>query len=128
MVSADILLYVCLASFTESFSREEIIDSSAKAYRFDVETILTHQQSDNIFVEIPFPEEFSWLSSDTASWKQREYLQLIDLFMKNVLGEDISSWKPVSIASTRLCSGEPSELLNFGVNLQKSKYSRKVSC
>lgn len=104
---------------SESFSREELIDASEEAYRFNPQNILT--QSGNVpFVQIPFQENLSESSSATMLWPQEKYLQLINLFMKNILREDMNTWQLIDIGSSRFCSDEETGLSNFGVTLQKS--------
>lgn len=106
---------------SESFSREELIDALEEAYRFDPQTVLANRASaGNIFVRIPFPENFPEPSSTTIFWQQKEYLQVIDMFMEDVLYENRSNWELVSIGSTRSCSGTETELQNFGIRIQRS--------
>jgi hypothetical protein len=113
---------------SESFSQEELIDASEEAYRFDPQTILTGNASgDNIFVQIPFPEKFPKPFPTAIFWRQKEYLQVIDLFMEDILRENRNSWELISIGSTRSCSGMETELQNFGIDLQKSALLSNVN-
>ncbi|PWH12833.1 MAG: hypothetical protein DDG60_11575 [Anaerolineae bacterium] len=104
---------------SESFSREELIDASKEAYRFDPQTILTRNVSDeNIFVQIPFPEEFPEPFPTAIFWQQTEYLQVTDLFMEYILHDTRTTWKVSMISSARWCSDPPS-LPRLTITMQK---------
>jgi len=106
---------------TESFSREELVNSSREAYHFDAEKVLsTRTGMNNIFTQIPFPKRFTDFPGTTVLWKQEEYLKIIDLFMKEVLQENRSTWELKSMGGTRFCNDIGIGLPNFGIDLQKS--------
>ncbi|RME58704.1 hypothetical protein D6779_05910 [Candidatus Parcubacteria bacterium] len=104
---------------SESFSREELIDASEEAYRFDPRAILASDSSeDNVFVQIPFSERFPESMFTTVGWQQEDYFRATDLFMKHVLSEDRASWRVIDISSVLLCSdyiGVP----NLTIRMQK---------
>ncbi len=106
---------------TESFSKEELVNSSHEAYRFNAEEVLsTRTGMSNLFTQIPFPEQFPDFPGTTVLWKQEEYLKIVDLFMKEVLQENRSTWELKSMGGTRFCNDIGIGLPNFGIDLQKS--------
>lgn len=104
---------------SESFSREELIDASEEAYRFDPRTILASDSNeDNIFVKIPFSEQFPESMFTTVGWQQEDYFRVTDLFMKYALSEDRASWRVIDISSVLLCS-DSIVIPNLTIKMQK---------
>lgn len=104
---------------SESFSREKLIDASEEVYRFNPQTILTSNASnENIFVQIPFPEEFPEPSPTAIFWQQKEYLQVTDVFMEYILHDTRTTWRVSRISSARWCSDPPS-LSRLTITMQK---------
>jgi hypothetical protein len=83
---------------------QELLDASDEAYHFNPQIILSSSSKNEFFEPIPLPENsMKSISNIRVFWKQEEYFQVLDLFMKKVLKEQLQNWQLYSVASTTNC-------------------------
>ena len=89
-----------------SLTEEKLVSSSEAAYRFDPQTVLQSDAGNGseLFEPMPFPDKFPEPTLPPVSWTQEDYLRVTDLFMRDILHEQLGEWKLHALRTGTACA------------------------